>query len=87
MAVLCLALKIGRQSHTFNINGRYRYTGTGYTRFLPGVPKTPGGSAILTQDGSFLPRRFMTGIFYNGEFIQNAARTFSWGVQYRTLFL
>jgi ferric enterobactin receptor len=76
--------KIGRQSHTFNINGRYRYAGTGYTRFYR-ESQTPGGPAILTQDGSFLPRRFMTGLFYNGEFIQNAARTFSWGVQYRTL--
>ncbi len=76
--------KVGRQSHTINLNGRYRYAGAGYTHFLR-TAETPAGPTLLKQEGSFLPRRFMTGVFYSGEFIQNAARTLSWSVQYRNL--
>ncbi len=79
-----IGAKIGRQSHTLNLNGRYRYAGTGYTNFLR-TTETPAGLSLLRQDGSFLPRRFMTGVFYSGDFIQNAAKSFSWGLQYRNL--
>ncbi len=79
-----LGVKIGRWSHTLNVNGRYRYAGTGYTDFYR-QQETPQGPITLTQKGSFLPRRFMTGLFYGGEYVRNAAHTYAWGLNFRHL--
>lgn len=76
--------KIGRWSHTLNIGGRYRYAGTGYTRFYR-RQETVQGPIILRQEGEFLPRRFATNLFYGGEYIRNAIHTLSWGVNLRDL--
>ncbi|MCX8112585.1 MAG: TonB-dependent receptor family protein [Bacteroidia bacterium] len=81
---LTLGAKVGRWSHTLNLGGRYRYAGTGYTQFYR-RQETWNGITELRQDGAFLPRRFATNLFYGGEYVQNAASTFSWGVNLRDL--
>ncbi|MCX7607325.1 MAG: TonB-dependent receptor family protein, partial [Bacteroidia bacterium] len=81
---LTLGAKVGRWSHTLNAGGRYRYAGTGYTRFYR-LQETPSGPITLRQNGDFLPRRFMTNVFYGGDFVRNAAQTFSWGANFRDL--
>lgn len=81
---LTLGAKVGRWSHTLNLGGRYRYAGTGYTRFYR-LQETSGGSIELRQNGEFLPRRFATNIFYGGDYMRNAEQTFSWGVNMRDL--
>lgn len=81
---LTLGAKVGRWSHTLNLGGRYRYAGTGYTRFYR-MQETPQGLIELRQEGEFLPRRFATNVFYGGEFIRNAAHTLSWGANFRDL--
>jgi outer membrane receptor protein involved in Fe transport len=81
---LTLGAKIARWSHTLSVSGRYRYAGTGYTDFYR-RQETPSGTTILRQEGDFLPRRFATNISYAGDFIRNAAQTFSWGLTYRDL--
>ncbi len=83
-ASLTLGAKVGRWSHTLNVGGRYRYAGTGYTHFYR-IQETPLGPQILYQDGSFFPRRFATNVFYGGDFLRNAAHSFSWGVNARNL--
>lgn len=79
-----LGAKIGRWSHTLNLNGRYRYAGTGYTDFYR-QQETPQGPITLAQHGTFLPKRFMTGVFYGGEYVRNAAKTYTWGLNFRHL--
>ncbi len=83
-ASLTLGAKVGRWSHTLNVGGRYRYAGTGYTHFYR-TQETPFGTQTLYQEGSFLPRRFATNVFYGGDFLRNAAHSFSWGVNGRNL--
>ena len=81
---LTLGAKIGRWSHTLNLGGRYRYAGTGFTRFYR-RQETSFGSTELRQNGDFLPRRFATNVFYGGEYVRNAEQTFTWGVNLRDL--
>lgn len=81
---LTLGAKIGRWSHTLNLGGRYRYAGTGFTRFYR-RQEAPLGTTELRQNGEFLPRRFATNVFYGGEYVRNAEQTFSWGVNLRDL--
>lgn len=83
-ASLTLGAKVGRWSHTLNAGGRYRYAGMGYTHFYR-TQETPSGTQTLYQDGSFLPRRFATNVFYGGDFTRNAAHSFAWGVNARHL--
>ncbi len=81
---LTLGAKAGRVSHSLNLGGRYRYAGTGYTNFYR-LQETPTGPQVLLQEGDFLPRRFATNAFYGGDFVRNAAQTFSWGINFRDL--
>lgn len=83
-ASLTVGAKAGRVSHTLNVGGRYRYAGTGYTNFYR-LQETPTGPQILSQKGDFVPRRFATNVFYGGDFVRNAAQTFSWGLNFRDL--
>ncbi|MCS6894897.1 MAG: TonB-dependent receptor [Bacteroidia bacterium] len=81
---LTIGAKVARWSHTINVGGRYRYAGTGYTRFYR-EQETSLGPVILKQEGEFLPRRFSTNIFYGGEYARNALYTWSWGVNLRDM--
>ncbi|MCS7189581.1 MAG: TonB-dependent receptor family protein [Bacteroidia bacterium] len=83
-ANVTIGTKIGRWSHTLNGGGRYRYAGTGYSTFHR-QQETPSGPVILRQVGDFLPKRFSTNLFYGGDFVRNAAQSFSWGINYRDL--
>lgn len=79
-----IGAKVGRWSHTLNIGGRYRYAGVGFSYFMR-EQRTPLGMTRLWQEGTSFPRRYSTNLTYSGEFIKNAAHSFSWGLSYRDL--
>ncbi|MCS7297633.1 MAG: TonB-dependent receptor [Bacteroidia bacterium] len=81
---LTLGVKVRRWSHTLNLSGRYRYAGTGYTRFHR-IQETATGPIHLRQEGKFLPRRFATQFAYSGEVVRSAASSLSWTLSWRDL--
>ncbi|MCS7162497.1 MAG: TonB-dependent receptor family protein [Bacteroidia bacterium] len=83
-ANLMIGAKVGRWSHTLQAGGRYRYAGTGYSRFQR-LQYTDSGPIQLRQNGDFLPRRLASNLTYSGEFVRNIAHFFSWGLQWRHL--